>query len=218
MFIRALRQYFWPAVAVWLVAAAVRAPLFAADYSDEAVKAAYLFRFAGYVVWPQRSQAKGDFVIAVLDAPGVARQLTTLARGHSINNRAVTVRESQSVRDLGDPDILFVGAGRAGSLRAWKPVSPSRSTLVVTDEEGGLKSGGVLNFLTIDRRVRFEVSLTAADQAHLRISSELLAIAVRVFGVSRQSRDPCAPRQFGDAIPDCTVRVASRKPHPKRTS
>jgi hypothetical protein len=48
----------------------------------------------------------------------------------------------------------------------------------------------MLNFLTIDRRVRFEVSLTAAGQAHLKISSELLGLAVRVFGVPRQSRGP----------------------------
>jgi hypothetical protein len=60
----------------------------------------------------------------------------------------------------------------------------------VTDEEGGLRDGGMLNFLTIDRRVRFEVSLTAAGQAHLKISSELLGLAVRVFGVPRQSRGP----------------------------
>jgi hypothetical protein len=37
--------------------------------------------------------------------------------------------------------------------------------------------------------VRFEVSLSAADRAHLKISAELLAVAVRVFGGGRQSRD-----------------------------
>jgi YfiR/HmsC-like len=190
MFIRALRQHFRPALALCLLAASAHGPSFAADRSDEAVMAAYLFRFAGYVVWPQpRGPVQGEFVIAVLDAPGVARHVRALAQGQPINNRSVEVRELRSARDLGDPDILFVGAGHASLLLAWQPVSSSRSTLIVTDEEDGLKDGGVLNFLVIDHRVRFEASLTAADQAHLKISSELLAVAVRVFGAPRQSCD-----------------------------
>lgn len=61
--------------------------------------------------------------------------------------------------------------------------------LVVTDEEGGIDAGSTINFLTLDRRVRFEVSLTAASRARLKISSQLLTVAVRVFGGTRQSRD-----------------------------
>ncbi len=179
--------------------------------------AAYLFRFAGYVVWPQpRERDAGDFVIAVLDAPGVARQVRTLAQGHPIHNRSVEVREPHSARDLGDPDILFVGAGHASLLHAWQFVSASRSTLIVTDEDAGLKDGGVLNFLIVDHRVRFEVSLTAADEAHLKISSELLAVAVRVFGAPRQSCDLCTPRLIGEPGPDCAVRV--REPHAESAS
>ena len=57
----------------------------------------------------------------------------------------------------------------------------------VTDEDDGLNQGSVLNFVTVNRRVRFEVSLTAADRLRLKISSELLAVAVRVRGAPRHS-------------------------------
>ncbi len=180
------RQHLRLVVALCLLAAAPHRRASAADYSEEAVKAAYVFRFAGYVVWPPQAGPKGDFVIAVLDAPGIAVQLTGLAQTHLINNRKVEVREAQSIRSVGNPDILFVGSGHAQSLRSRISAPPSGSTLVVTDEDGGLKYGGMLNILTIDRRVRFEVSLTAAAQAHLKISSELLAVALRVVGIPRQ--------------------------------
>ena len=42
----------------------------------------------------------------------------------------------------------------------------------IDDEEGGLNAGGALNFLMIDRRVRFEVSLTAADRAGLKVRGQ----------------------------------------------
>jgi len=59
--------------------------------------------------------------------------------------------------------------------------------LLVTDEEGGLNAGSSLNFLTIDQRVRFEISLAAADRSGLKISAELLGVAVRVRGGAKQS-------------------------------
>jgi hypothetical protein len=196
MLSRAFKQI-WLIAGVCVLGAGACAPVNAADYSEEVVKAAYLFRLASYVDWPGGAD-KGDFVIAVLGSPPMARQLAGLAGTHLIKNHAVQVREASSLRDIADPDMLYVGSGRADSLRSWKPAA-SRSTLIVTDEEGGLRNGGMLNFLTIDRRVRFEVSLTAADQAHLKISSELLALAVRVFGVPQQSRKPCANCAVGGA-------------------
>ena len=149
MLLHASRQHLWLAVAVCVLAATPHRHACAAGYSEEAVKAAYLFRFAGYVIWPQRAIPNGDFVIAVVDAPGIARQLTSLAQNHLINDRRVEVREAQSVRNAGTPDMLFVGSGHAESLRLWKPASGSNSALVVTDEDGGLAYGSTLNFLTI---------------------------------------------------------------------
>jgi hypothetical protein len=58
----------------------------------------------------------------------------------------------------------------------------SRPVLVVTENDRGLDQGGEINFLLVDRRLRFEVSLLAADRAGLKISSELLSVAVRVRG------------------------------------
>jgi hypothetical protein len=54
--------------------------------------------------------------------------------------------------------------------------------LVVTNEEGGLDSGSTVNFLLIDQRVRFEISLDAAESSSLKVASELLAVAIRVRG------------------------------------
>ncbi|MEJ0007111.1 MAG: YfiR family protein [Steroidobacteraceae bacterium] len=59
--------------------------------------------------------------------------------------------------------------------------------LVVTASDHGLEDGSCVNFLFVDRRVRFEVSMTAADHLGLKVSSELLSVAVRVQGRSVHS-------------------------------
>jgi len=201
------------AAALLLAAGALIAPLLATaeEYSEDAVKAAYLYRFAGYVDWPGGEHRGRPFVIAVFDAPDIARELRRLVPGHTIHDRAVEVEEVRAIRDLGDPEILYVGAGRTAALYAAASALAPKSTLIVSDQEDGLSAGSVLNFLEIDHRVRFEVSLGAAERAHLRISSELLGVAVRVFGGHRQSREGCESRPV-DAAGDCAIRQARELP------
>ena len=56
----------------------------------------------------------------------------------------------------------------------------SRPILLVTDDEHGLDGGGVINFIEVDRNLRFEISLNAADRSGLKINSALLSVAARV--------------------------------------
>jgi YfiR/HmsC-like len=204
------------AVLLQLVAGSLAAiaPAHAADgYSEDAVKAAYLYRFAGYVDWPDQGAGNEPFTIAVLGSPAIVQELRHLLPNLSVNHHPAEVREVRGLHDLGRAQIFYVGAGHAGILRTLTP-APDHPMLLVTDEEGGLDAGSVLNFLTVDRRVRFEVSLTAAERARLRISSELLTVAVRVLGGRRQSGDGGTPLTAPNpADGEDSPRQARRLPH-----
>jgi hypothetical protein len=102
--------------------------------------------------------------------------------------------------------MLYIGPGHADSLRALIAAVGSRPVLLVTDDEDGLAFGSALNFLKLDKRVRFEVSLTAADRSGLKISSELLSVATRVQGGRLRSGVFCAPT--GEADAPCNFSVA----------
>ena len=193
-------------VALAASAQAQRAP------SEAVVKAAYLFRFAGYVEWPEQAVAARPFVIDVVGDPDVARELRHLIPGHPIHNSVVEVREITRAQEAQGAQMVYVASDHDDFLRGLGPIG-TRSSLVVTAEEQGLDLGGVLNFVTIDKRVRFEVSLTAAERAQLKISSDLLSVAVRVHGGRRQSDAKCIPF----AVPDdadamCSIRQAMRQP------
>jgi len=183
----------------------------AESYSEAAVKAAYLYRFAGYIDWPEQGSVNDPFVIEVLGSPGIARELRRLLPNHLIHNRMAQVHEVTSSRDFGPAQIAYVGPGHADLLRTLTPAAGRPSILIVTDEEEGLTTGGTLNFLTIDRNVRFEVSMTAADRWGLKISSELLGVAIRVQGSGRQTNVNCLRLQISDAFGGpCEVRTASQ--------
>lgn len=159
----------------------------AQPYSEDAVKAAYLYRFTQYIEWPQLPASGQPFTIAVLNAPGVAQELQRLLPDHPIKNATARVRPITRIQDLGDAQMLYLGPAPTDRLRNAIAAVAFGSVLLVTDSEAGLELGSILNFITVEHRVRFEVSLTAADRSQFRISSELLAVAARVRGGARQS-------------------------------
>lgn len=182
------------------------------SHSADAVKAAYLYRFAGYISWPEESVVGHPFVIDVVGDPGVARELRHLLPGHQINKEVVEVRDVSNVQELTGAQMLYVGAGHADFLRAIAAGRiGTRPMLIVSEDERGLDLGSAVNFVTVDKRMRFEVSLTAAERAGLKISADLLSVAVRVHGGRRQSGEMCVPFSLpeeGDG--PCGIRQALR--------
>jgi hypothetical protein len=79
---------------VLIIATAVSLASAAALYSEDAVKAAFLFRFCAYVDWPAGTPAQPQFTIAVLGSEAVGKELQRLLPGHSVDNRPVTCGQS----------------------------------------------------------------------------------------------------------------------------
>jgi hypothetical protein len=166
--------------ALWAVGSCVGAAAAAEVYSEEAVKAAFLYRFGNYVQWPAERLDAPNFTIAVMAADEVAAQLAQLLPGHSVRDRPAQVRSIRSIRELDGAQILYIGAGHRQELQAAIAAVRDQPVLVVTDDANGLDAGAAINFLRSAQRVRFEISLPAAERAGLRISSELLSVAERV--------------------------------------
>jgi hypothetical protein len=210
----------WP---LWLLLlpAAVRAaapaappppaPLHVAGpYPEEAVKAVFLYRFAGYVQWPSAARPATAFTIAVLGGDEVAGQLRQLLPDHPIQGEPARVRTITRVAQLEDAQMLYIGPEYEGNVHALIAALGNRPVLVVTDEPAGLQEGSEMNFVLRGQHVRFEVSVAAARRIGLKISSALLAVAERVKTGSVPAERPCAPGTNLGQTRSCLVWVASQ--------
>jgi hypothetical protein len=161
------------------------------SYSEDAVKAAFLYRFTGYVEWPPAARADSPFIVAVLGADGVAAELARLLQTHRVHNQGAEVRSIRNIREFDDAQMLYIGAAHREDLRHAIAAVAGRPVLIVTSEDDGLDAGSAVNFLLIDQRVRFEISIDAAQSAGLKVASELLAVAIRVRGRRVYSEGAC---------------------------
>jgi hypothetical protein len=161
--------------------AAFAAPVIAQQASEASVKAAFLYKFAGYVEWPDTAVGPPDapFTIGVVGAEDVAAELERLVPGRTVLNRRIVVRRLKDAEGLKGVHLLFIGRAE-GNMRSLLRAAQNQGTLTVTESERGLEMGSSINFLAVDDRVGFEVSLESAEKSGLRISSRMLAVARRV--------------------------------------
>jgi hypothetical protein len=149
-------------------------------YEAEAIKAAFLYHFATFVLWPEEDRSDGPFTIAVLGAGDIAAELEAYLPGRSIQGRPMRVQRLESLDELEDAAVLFIGASENERLRRLLQRVAGRHMLVVTDARDALELGSIINFRLVERRVRFEISLPAAERAGLELSSRLLSAAMFV--------------------------------------
>jgi hypothetical protein len=147
---------------------------------EQRVKAAFLFKFAGYVEWPPGAfSAPGSpLLIGVAGNEALAQELSRVVAKRSLNGRPVNVLRVHEGEPLSGFHILFIDNSQARRLRELLP--QRRPVFTITDAQNGLEQGSVINFVVVDNRVRFEISLDAARRSGLRIGAPLLSVAMRV--------------------------------------
>jgi hypothetical protein len=166
---------------LWLASMTVqaRADDDGAASMERRFKAAFLYKFSAYVDWPPEAfpSPLTPLVIAVAAADGIATELESAARAHSVGTHAIVVRRVHPGDALDGVQILFVGASDAARLAQWLRATEGRPVLAVTESQGALEQGSVINFVMEGRRVRFDISLASAERHQLRIDSRLLDVA-----------------------------------------
>jgi hypothetical protein len=178
-------RQFLPGVRAILIVAALAGlqPLGAqtgATAEEYQLKAAFVYRFPQFVEWPPAAFDGQDSLHVCVSAPNpFGNTLEELVAGETMNGRRLVVREVGRSTDIGGCHVLFVPAA-AQSERLLQ--AAKGSVLTIGESPTFLDEGGIINLRVVDRRVRFEVNAVAAERAGLKLSSQLLRLAMVVRG------------------------------------
>jgi hypothetical protein len=170
-------------VRLLLVLALVGSPLSvgvqARASNEYQVKAAFLYNFAKFIDWPGEAFAgpSAPLIIGVVGDDPFGGALDQAINGKSIGGRPLAVRRLKWGQDLRSCHILYISSSEQKRLPQIIQSLRGASVLTVSDMERFNQQGGIINFILEANRVRFEINSRAADQARLRISSKLLALA-----------------------------------------
>jgi hypothetical protein len=180
------RLLWWLAGGLALGAGSVSMPAGAqpnnAAMLERSVKAAFLYKFLGYAEFAPSAfaDAATPLTIGVAGADELAAELGRIVAGRSVQGRSVVVKTLRENEAPNGVHLLFVGGEDSARLRSILKAGVPQRMLIVTESENGLQNGSVINFKIVEQRVRFDVSLEAADRNSVKLSSRLLTVANHV--------------------------------------
>ncbi len=150
---------------------------------ERKVKAAFLYKFLGYTEFPAAAlgDAGAPVVIGVVDADELAAELVRIVSGRTVLSRPIVVKVFRDHESPSGVHLLFVGGNDALRVRNVLRSAAAAPMLLVTEVDDGLRQGSVINFRIVEERVRFDVSLEAADRHSVKLSSRLLTVANQVL-------------------------------------
>lgn len=149
---------------------------------ERSVKAAFLYKFLGYTEFPPGSfaDAAAPLAIGVIGADELAAELNRIVAGRTVMARPVVVRTFRDGDTPSGVHLLFIGGADGGRVRSVLRAVKDAPLLSVSEADNGLLYGSVINFKIVDERVRFDVSLDAAERSSVKLSSRLLTVANHV--------------------------------------
>ncbi len=148
------------------------------DSLGYAVKAAYLYKFTPFVDWPSSAfpAPASPFYICVLGADPFGAMLDDALKGRQVGEHPVKTLRLQTLDSPDACHILYLGALPAQPATAALNRVRGTPVLTVTEQGQGV-SGGVVQFVIRDGRVRFTIDSAAAAANRMAISAKLLSLA-----------------------------------------
>ncbi len=146
------------------------------------VKAGFLFNFAKFIEWPPEKfpQSDSPLIIGVVGADPFGGILEEAVGDKTINNRRMVVKHVPIGDELKKCHLLFISGSEKDRLGAILAEVKGSNVLTVGETDKFLSRNGIINFVMVDNKVRFEINEAAASHAGLKISSKLLALAQSV--------------------------------------
>jgi hypothetical protein len=146
------------------------------------IKAAFLYNFTKFIEWPSNSftDVNAAIVIGVLGDSSMVAALNDLVRDRKVNGRPITVRTVQNAAEAASTNELFVSAAQITRWAQIQAAIATRPVVTIGESPEFARSGGTINFVVQDDKLRFEINMTAAERSGVKISAQLQKLAAAV--------------------------------------
>lgn len=143
------------------------------------IKATFVHNFAKFIDWPQEAFAKPDspIVVGIIGANPFGSTLDQLSASETIQGRRVVVSRLKWDEDLRLCQMIFVSRTEQKHLQAILSNVNGTSTVTISEIGGFASSGGMIEFVFDERRIRFDINPDAVSRARLTMSSKLISLA-----------------------------------------
>ncbi len=141
------------------------------------VKAAFLLNFTKFTEWPSSvfPDANSTFTICIMGIDPFGSSLEQIIRGETVGGHRMAIQRFKRGSRRQACQVLFVSRTERDTGTVLADLGSG--VLTVGEGDGFLQDGGMISFVIENRRTRFDVNPTTAENAGLKLSSRLLSVA-----------------------------------------
>lgn len=143
------------------------------------VKSAFLYNFTKFIEWPA-ARKRADFVMCVAGSPQLHAKLVETIGDKENNGMPIKFSSIRHPGEAQNCQLVFLGFMDAARLTDWVGALSDAAVLTVSDDSGFIEMGGMIQFVIIDGKIRFDINQTAANRSSIKMSSKLLGLARNV--------------------------------------
>jgi hypothetical protein len=155
----------------------------AQSQTESQVKAALIYNFAQFAEWPKESLPEGaaPLVIGVVGGDEeFLQEFKDMVSGKKIGTHPVKIRTITSDSELRSSHVVFIRSSERKRLHRLMESLEGTGVLSIGEEDNFLQYGGIINLLTENGKIRFQISRKGYERAHLQLRSQLLMLAKEV--------------------------------------
>jgi hypothetical protein len=139
------------------------------------VKAMFVFNFTKYVEWPEE-KSNDAFTIGIIGESEIIEPLERIATQKKVGDRKIVIKTLSAETDE-YCNIIIVSNSRLNKLEQIEKRYTGKGVLIISDES---QRSAAINLVTRDNKIRFEINQSLAKSGGVKISSQLLSLAVEV--------------------------------------
>jgi hypothetical protein len=117
-------------------------------------------------------------LLVVLDTGPVGTTIAEALGNETVLGRPLKVLKSHNPEDTLKADMVFIPATYPGKPASLLAALSGRPVITVGESPDFLTAGGIINFVRQGNKIRFEINPQAAQRSGLKISSQLLRLAI----------------------------------------
>jgi hypothetical protein len=142
------------------------------------LKAAFLYNLLQFIEWPDDTfkDAATPLTICIFDPQACGSSFDAYWQ-NTVNGRKLLFKHCAKLQDSSAGDVLFLNSQDRKVVQEMLDAVRGRPILTVGEVVGFAQMGGIINFYSMDNKLRFEINPRAAKRAGLKLSSEILKVA-----------------------------------------
>lgn len=141
------------------------------------MKASFLFQFAKQNKWPS-TNTSSPFIIAVYGNHDIYNYLSEKYATQPIGSQTLKIVEITTNSEFKNASIVFVDQSKMNDFELIKRHFSNQNTMLVTDNQGALSRGAIINFIRKNSQLKIEINNKEAIAKNIGIGKILLKWSV----------------------------------------